>query len=476
MDSGNFSTTFLIPVMSQTIAPFLSKLGSELQERGYEVTYIPQNKTHILRTTKDKLDEGSLVFSHITSTPESSFEDLLDKYNIQSPRSTVFPQMVYDYEYTNVDHQPFVSGAKRPNYEPYFDLLYRALDTFDRLFENDKGGVPIQKQGAEILRRALQRVAKAQDVQTVWTGFSPLDNHIGLFEDESVDWETFEPDYDVSMTDEEREAARAFVTRVRNQQEVVGESRTGSWFNPWETARRTSGRTCRLLNPEYDSKEMVDRWVSHNARKVSKRIKAGIATKLYLNSEHSKRIIKEKQYVFFPLQYARESRVTVRAPPYYDLPWIIEYLSRSLPYGYELVVKDHPHQVGALPIDAMRAIARHSSALDPQTNAHQIIQNCDAVVTLNNTVGYEALIHGKPVVTLGSAFYDGAGYSYSPENINDIPEVLQEAIKSDGLEKQEVYTFSHRIIKGSYPGLWNDISDENISHVVNSILSFCNND
>lgn len=468
------SDSVIIPVMSQSVIPFVSKLGDEFRERGYEVTFVPQNKPPIIRDAKDFLDEDSLLLNHVDNNPEVPFDSLLQKYDIDFPRSLVFPQMVYDHAYTNVDHQPFLSGPREVDYEPYFDLLHYSLDAFDRLFEAGKGGIPLQHQGAEILRRTLQRVAEHHDVRSVWTGFSPLDGHMGLFDDESVDWETFEPEYDASMTDEQRNAAREFISHVRDRREVIGEQPSGFGFNPAEIAWRSVDRSRRLFASEHDSKEMIDRWLRHNAQKVGKRLKARIASHLYLGPECSNRIVENEQYVFFPLQYAQESRVTVRAPAYYDLPWILEYLSRSLPHGYELVVKDHPHQVGSLPLDAMRAISRHSKALDPHMNAHDIVRNADAVVTLNNTVGYEALVHGKPVVTLGSAFYDGAGYSFSLDDIETLPGVVKEAIVSSGLDEENVIIFAHRIIQGSYPGTWSCTNDKNVSVVVDSILNFLN--
>jgi capsule polysaccharide modification protein KpsS len=217
---------------------------------------------------------------------------------------------------------------------------------------------------------------------------------------------------------------------------------------------------------------MIEGWLRHNGRKVGQRIKGRLAARFYLNETQSRRIIDQEQYLFFPLQYVRESRVTVRAPPYYDVAWFVEYLSRSLPHGYRLVVKDHPNHAGALPFETLRTIGRFADFIPPELNAHDVIKESEAVITLNNTVGYEAIIHGKPVIVMGEAFYDGAGHVWKPESIEELPRALAAALEANGLTEEATLSFAHRIIEGSYPGDWGDRSPENVERLVDSILAY----
>lgn len=472
MTAGSDSVSFLLPVMSQKDVSFVAQLGARLEHRGHDVTYIPQNERLTVRdATQHPLLEG-VVLDHINSSPATPFYDLLDRYEIDCPRALVFPQMVYDYQYTNVAHRPFLLGAKSVEYEPYFDILHRALDTLDRIYDDGDGPIPLQHQGAEILRRALQRVADTHGIESVWVGNSPLDGHCGLHDDELVNWATFADDYEPTMSTEDRERGRRFIEDVREQQPLTGLSWDESGFDSVSKIEQTVGRVRRLASPNHDTSAMIKGWLRYNGRKVGKRIRGKLAQRVYLDEERSRRVVDQQRYVFFPIQYVRESRVTVRSPPFYDLAWFVEYLSRSLPLGYELVVKDHPNHVGILPFDTLRTIGRFAEFVHPDLNAHHVVRNADAVVTLNNTVGYEALIHGKPVVVMGEAFYDGAGYVWKPDSIKSLPETLSAAVESKGLTEEEILTFVHRIIEGSYPGDWNDLTDENVDQLVDSILNY----
>jgi len=474
MVGASGSLSFLIPVMSQRDVKFVRGLGSELEQRGHEVTYIPQNERLTLRDSKKHIDDSSLFFDHISSPPEKSLSELLETYEIEAPQSLVFPQMVYDYQYTNVNHRPFLLGADSVDYGPYFDILHRTLDALDGLYEDGCGPVPIQHQGGEVLRRSLQRVAETHGVQSVWVGNSPVDGYSGLYDDEHVNWRIFDGEGSAEMTNDDRERAHEYVNHVREQKPFTGKRAGKDGLPPQFETEQTStiDRIRRLFSPEHDSAAMIGDWLRGKARRTGRRMKGRLAGKIYLSQSQSERAIQEKQFVFLPLQLIRESRVTVRSPPYYDIVWLVEYLSRSLPHGYHLVVKDHPDFVGALPLKTMRKITQFADVLHPDVNSHRVIEASDLVVTLNNTVGYEAILYGEPVVALGSAYYDQAGSVRKVENINDLPAIVNQAIDSGGLSDEEILQFAHQIFEGSYPGEWFNASEANFEQLVASIFDY----
>ncbi|MEJ6389651.1 capsular polysaccharide biosynthesis protein [Gymnodinialimonas ulvae] len=75
-----------------------------------------------------------------------------------------------------------------------------------------------------------------------------------------------------------------------------------------------------------------------------------------------------------------------------------------------LIYKPHPDveaglRPGVLP-DPARAMADH---IADRTNAEALLSVADHVVTMTSTMGFEALIRGLPVTTLGAPFYAGWG-------------------------------------------------------------------
>ena len=45
----------------------------------------------------------------------------------------------------------------------------------------------------------------------------------------------------------------------------------------------------------------------------------------------------------------------------------------------------------------------------PHTSSHELIRRAEAIAVISSTVGLEALLYGKPVLTLGQPFYSGYG-------------------------------------------------------------------
>ncbi|MFC7193469.1 hypothetical protein ACFQL4_00505 [Halosimplex aquaticum] len=211
--------------------------------------------------------------------------------------------------------------------------------------------------------------------------------------------------------------------------------------------------------------------MKHRAKQRFRRaLLSQYAERSYCSVNESQNIIshQEMDYVFYPLQYYIESRVTMRAPAFYEQSWLVEYLSRSVPTNHKLVTKDHPQQLGAQPRRAVDTIARYSIPLAPSYHTHEVIENASAVVTLNNTVGYEALLYGKPVITLGKAFYDD--YTYKVDDINDIDRTIKYAVNSGGPSEEKIIEFVHGLISGSRAGVWRDDSPESIHNLVEGIV------
>ena len=76
--------------------------------------------------------------------------------------------------------------------------------------------------------------------------------------------------------------------------------------------------------------------------------------------------------------------------------------------------KPHPDDIlGASanrPIKStLEEIARHCTIIDEKVSIHDLFQFVDEIYTQTSLAGLEALIHGKPVTTLGHPFYAGWG-------------------------------------------------------------------
>ena len=115
-----------------------------------------------------------------------------------------------------------------------------------------------------------------------------------------------------------------------------------------------------------------------------------------------------ERYVFIPFQDDRDTQVRLFSPWVGNMRQLFA-LGKRLAEECDLTVifKEHPSSRESYP-DLYRQVGER--LLFANGNATQeLIQSSTFVVTLNSTVGLEGLLLGKPVLTLGQAFFNIPG-------------------------------------------------------------------
>jgi len=160
------------------------------------------------------------------------------------------------------------------------------------------------------------------------------------------------------------------------------------------------------------------------------------------------------------------AQISIRAPQWENQLALIEHVASSLPYGFDLVIKEHPFEVGALPLGRLRHLLRRHPEVrlvDPSVHAHEVLRRCSAVTTINSTTGFEALFFGRPVVTFGHGPYRGLGLTHDVESAFDTPMHLEHALHGGPPSEDDVTRLVVFLLRNSYPGvsLAYDVGDEN---------------
>ena len=143
-----------------------------------------------------------------------------------------------------------------------------------------------------------------------------------------------------------------------------------------------------------------------------------LPTKLVTRPPHKKRDISDQQeinlpenYIFVPFQVPADSQIVIHSPWVHSMEQMFHALrdihNKLRAEGREdiphLVFKEHPSWPGNFDhlyeLDSTCIFAN-------KNNTQQLIENAQAVVTINSTVGLESLLLGKKVVTLGQACYN----------------------------------------------------------------------
>jgi hypothetical protein len=271
---------------------------------------------------------------------------------------------------------------------------------------------------------------------------------ISLYSNEMGIWEDL-CDIDDARVESVREEAEAVIRNLKQLKPVFGSKKddksrglvrkyAGSLRNVWRRYYKFEGT---------DNDYVISPW---NAVRISLRnkIRKRIARIYY------SRFDPDRKYIFFPLHLGYDSQITARAYQFWRQEFAVDNIARALPENYMLFVKEHPAAVGQTALGILKDIVRSNRnvrLIRPGTNSHRIIESADAVVVINSTVGWEALLYNKPVVVLGKPFYSGYGVTFDVENLFNLRENIREALDAR-MNAANTNDFLCRIYAASYKG------------------------
>lgn len=158
-----------------------------------------------------------------------------------------------------------------------------------------------------------------------------------------------------------------------------------------------------------------------------------------------------EKFVYFPFQVPNDASITVHAPKFYRQDLVVEAISKSLPDGYSLYVKEHPNEKGAIPLSWIKSISSLSNVklVPVDTNSTDLIVNSRAVVVITSETGWEGLLYLKPVIVLGRPFYSKLGVTFDVEKIEYLPEIVKNALRIKKIDKYGVYKVINALMKSS---------------------------
>jgi len=132
-----------------------------------------------------------------------------------------------------------------------------------------------------------------------------------------------------------------------------------------------------------------------------------LTTKLYLSIFSSKKI-NTKKIVYFPLQVQPEASTATTSPFFVNLVSTIELISKSLPIGYMLIVKEHPvAPKGRRNLNTYRRINsfHNVSIVNSKVNGKDLIRNSELVIGFGGTTLIESILLGSKILIFEDAFY-----------------------------------------------------------------------
>ncbi len=216
----------------------------------------------------------------------------------------------------------------------------------------------------------------------------------------------------------EHARAREILARVRNQDALYEGVYRPSARAPEENLRRLEKpagllerwaarlKNLHLHHTRYRHDPHVPSFFSHflyrrvikpwRARMLDRRLRPG-----YLKPQD----LAPGAYAFFPLHTEPEVTLLVYGKPWLNQIEAARLLASSLPLGMRLLVKEHPWSVGKRKPGYYRKLLAIPNLVlaPPEVPARDYLAGAALVAVIGGSVGLEALMLGRPVVTLGRA-------------------------------------------------------------------------
>jgi capsular polysaccharide export protein len=129
-------------------------------------------------------------------------------------------------------------------------------------------------------------------------------------------------------------------------------------------------------------------------------------------------IVLPKEYVFLPFQVSRDTQIFYNSPNIKNMEELLERVHTAVARynqidgrDVKIVVKEHPEDMSRNNYKQLKEKYNNNQEVIfiGKYNVKDLIKHSLAVITINSTVGIEALVQKKRVITLGDALYNIEG-------------------------------------------------------------------
>jgi capsular polysaccharide biosynthesis protein len=440
---------FLFTTLQTYESEFYGRVGAELTRRGHDVAHVT-----VSRESARQLRERGFVAFCLPDViaevgPPTSLEDEVRRLEASYP----IPH-IRDVYYAD----KVCRGAD----EAF--CVRRTVDHFralERVFDEVRPDVLVPEVGNETLRVVAHLVGLARNVPVLFLLYTIFPNPLRLYVD-TLHAPIVSEDELRELSPEEAAEVEAFRrtfiergTPIREYRRWPVEWRRVKLFAEHVQRKRTTDRDNEYLHPA--------QLLWQNAAETAR---AKAVRPFYDELDAS------RPFVYFPLHVTDDYKILKVIPHCVDQASIVEQVADALPVGHDLVLKEHPMSVGRNSARLLRRLRtrRNVRLVAPQTSTHELIRTAEAVAVISSTVGLEALLHEKPVLTLGQPFYAGYGITLDVDSFAQLREAVP-ALLEFRPDPERIRRFLHAAMRACYPGapVLVDRSEENALALADSI-------
>ena len=330
----------------------------------------------------------------------------------------------------------------------------------ERIVDAAAPDVIVPEVGSESMRTVTHLVGLERGIPVFFLFYTIFDDPLRLYVN-TMHAPVVAQDEVRELDDDERAEIEAFIARFKERDKPIRAHRrsrvTGSTLRDFAGHVRTK-LTDERDNEYLDPKRFVRNWAREKAHSTAIR-------SLY-------EPLGERPFVYFPLHVTDDYKIKRVIPHCVDQAMLITQVADSLPHGMDVVIKEHPLSLGRNPYGMLRKLTRIPNVrlVSPYESSHMLIQRSEAVAVISSTVGLEALMYDKPVLTMGEPFYSSYGVTLDLSNFKHIRERVPQVLEFQP-DHERILRFLHAALRACYPGrpVTVNSTDENARELADSL-------
>lgn len=401
------------------------------------------------------LDEPKERNTHFGTPAYDSYENFCSKEKLDADISYLYrkyPEInwakIVAAERSFVDYS-FLQGAAGNRQEelPYIsDLVYRMTKFFERHFDEFKPNGVITAYGDNIFNLIAGTLAQSYRIRlfiphpafihgagNTDCGLIGNDIHLRSFRMERVYKELLKRD----LSPEEVQEAE----KISNEVSKYDGKKTLDKFYGKEGYEKPISPKVRFGLINYlISNARYDKDIAFFKIEPTRKIKANILRmlrnvtgRLVLGACANRPL--PKKFVFYPMHYQPEASTLIAGIHFANQVALIENLSKILPLGYKLVVREHPRGRSFRPTWQYKHLSKFYNVQFSENDSKTLINSSTLVVTISGSSALEATAMDKPVVVLGENFHTYNRLYYKPKSIEDLERVFKAVLIDRDYEK-----------------------------------------
>lgn len=162
--------------------------------------------------------------------------------------------------------------------------------------------------------------------------------------------------------------------------------------------------------------------------------------------------------ILLPFQKERDTQILEHSPWIHSMPALFDVVTeavRGAQLGsYRLWLREHPSSATRYPSVNRDAAASSDCGFANGGKLADWLDTMDLVITINSSVGMEALLKGKKVITLGNAFYNIPGLVEHAESTEQLTQAIQRVLTTPVDEQLRLgfiaYLANHYVVAGDW--------------------------